>query len=110
MFLVPLCVLAISTVYPSLKETLQGGTSLTLPAGVIHPSSCSLGASFFFVEKKDKSLTCIDFHGLNNMTIKNEYLLLLLFSAFELIQGAIIFSKLDLCNIYNLRLWKESGK
>lgn len=42
----------------------------TLAAGIIRPSSSPLSAGFFFVEKKDKSLRpCIDFHGLNAITI-----------------------------------------
>lgn len=45
---------------------------------------------------------CIGFQGLNKITIKNKYLLPLLVSAFELLQDATIFSKLDLHNAYHL--------
>ena len=55
------------------------------------------------MEKKDKSLRpCIDYRGLNNITVKNRYPLPLMSTAFELLQGACIFSKLDLPNAYHL--------
>lgn len=51
------------------------------------------------MEKKDKTLhPCIDFRGLNKITVKNKYPCLLLPSAFELLQGATTFSKLNFCN------------
>ena len=75
----------------------------SLAAGIIRPSSSPAGAGFFFVGKKDKSLRpCIDFRGLNDITVKNRYPLPLLSSAFEMLQGATVFSKLDLRNAYHL--------
>ena len=75
----------------------------SLAAGIIRPSSSPLGAGFFFVSKKDKTLRpCIDFRGLNNITVKNKYPLPLISSAFEPLQGATVFSKLDLRNAYHL--------
>ncbi|KAI3359792.1 hypothetical protein L3Q82_014168 [Scortum barcoo] len=57
----------------------------------------------FFVEKKDKTLRqCIDFRGLNDITIKNKYPLPLIDPAFEPFHQATIFSKLDLRNAYHL--------
>ena len=74
-----------------------------LSAGLIRPSSSPAGAGFFFVKKKDGSLRpCIDYRGLNDLTVKNRYPLPLLSSAFELLQGATVFSKLDLRNAYHL--------
>lgn len=75
----------------------------SLASGIIRPSSSPLGAGFFFLGKRDKSLRpCIDFRGLNNITVKNKYPLPLINSAFEPLQGATIFSKLDLRNAYHL--------
>lgn len=75
----------------------------SLAASIIRPSSSPVGAGFFFMEKKDKSLRpCIDFRRLNSITVKNKYPLPLLSSAFELLQGATLFSKLDLRNAYHL--------
>lgn len=53
---------------------------------------------------------CIDYMGLKDITTKNRYPLPLITSAFELLQGAMIFTKLDLCNIYHLvRIWQGTS-
>lgn len=73
----------------------------SLAVGIIHPSSSPLGVGFFFVE--DKSLRpCIDYRGLNDITIKNKYPLPLISSAFKALQDARVFTKLDLRNAYHL--------
>ena len=62
----------------------------------IRPSSSPPGAGFFFMEKKAKTLCpCIDYQGLTNITVKNRYPLPLISSAFKLLQGVTVFSKLD---------------
>lgn len=84
-------------------EAMETYISDSLAAGIIRPSSSPVGAGFFFVERKGKSLRpCIDYRGLNKITVKNKYPLPLLSSAFELLQGATMFSKLDLRNSYHL--------
>lgn len=71
----------------------------------------SLAAGFFFVKKKDGSLcSCIDYRGLNDITVKNRYPLPLMLSAFEILQGAKVFTKLDLRNTYHLVHTKESDE
>ena len=58
---------------------------------------------FFFVKKEDGSLRpYIDYRSLNAITVKNRYPLPLMNSVFERLQGGSIFTKLDLCNAYNL--------
>lgn len=45
-----------------------------LEAGIIHSSSSTATAGFFLVKRKDKMLwACIDYHGQNNITLKNCY-------------------------------------
>lgn len=81
------------------RETMERYIKDSLSAGIIRPSSSPLGAGFFFVGKKDGSLRpCIDYRGLNQITVKNKYPLPLLSSAFEPVYDATIFSKLDLRN------------
>lgn len=65
-----------------------------IQAGIIRTSTSSLIAGVFFaVEKKDNTLhPCIDFQGLNKITVKNKYPLPLLISAFKLLQAATIFT------------------
>ena len=63
------------------------------------------------MDKKDKSLRpCIDYRGLNDITIKNRYPLPLMSSAFELLGNAKIFTKLDLRNAYHLVRIREGDK
>ncbi|KAI2655590.1 Transposon Tf2-6 polyprotein [Labeo rohita] len=75
------------------------------------PPPLPLGLDFFFVAKKDHTLRpCIDFRGLNNITIKNKYPLPLINSAFDLLHGATVFTKLDLRNAYHLVRIKEGDE
>uniref|UniRef100_A0A8C4ZXL3 Gypsy retrotransposon integrase-like protein 1 n=1 Tax=Gadus morhua TaxID=8049 RepID=A0A8C4ZXL3_GADMO len=83
----------------------------SLAAGIIRPSSSPAGAGFFFVGKKDGTLRpCIDYRGLNNITVKNRYPLPLMSSAFELLRGAKIFTKLDLRSAYHLVRVREGDE
>lgn len=54
------------------------------------------------MDKDGSHRRCIYFRGLNYITTKNKYPLPLISSAFESLQGATIFTKLDLCNTYHL--------
>ncbi len=82
----------------------------SLAAGLICSSSSPAGAGFFFVNKKDGSLRpCIDYRGLNDITVNNRYTLPLS-SAPELLQGAQIFTKLDLRNAYHLVRIREGDE
>lgn len=55
------------------QEAMQKYISEAFDAGLIQPSSSPAGAGFFFVGKTDRGLhPCIDFRGLNNITIKHK--------------------------------------
>ena len=93
------------------RKAMDDYISNSLSAGIIRPSSSPAGAGFFFVGKKDGSLRpCIDYRGLNDITVKNRYPLPLLTSAFELLQGATVFTKLDLRNAYHLVRVREGDE
>ncbi len=93
------------------REAMEKYISDSLTAGFIRPSSSPAGAGFFFVAKKDGSLRpCIDYRGLNNITVKNTYPFPLMSSAFERLQGASIFTKLDLRNAYHLVRIREGDE
>lgn len=67
------------------------------------PSSFPVGAGFFFVERKDRSLRpCIDYLGLNAITIKDKYPPPLIDPAIGPLHEASVFTKLDLRNVYHL--------
>lgn len=77
--------------------------SESLVARLIHTSCSPVGAGFFFVKKKDGMLhPCIDFRGLNEITVRNKYPLSPLDAAFAPLQRVRFFTKLDLRNAYHL--------
>ncbi|KAK3548637.1 hypothetical protein QTP70_015934 [Hemibagrus guttatus] len=93
-------------VYPLLlpePKATEEYIETTLAAGHIRPSTSPAAAGFFFVGKKDGGLRpCIDYRGLNAITIPYPYPLPLVPAALEQLRGARIFSKLELRSAYNL--------
>ena len=68
-----------------------------LDKGFIHSSISPWSVAVLFVKKKDGSLRmCINYHQLNKVTIKNNYLLPRIDNLFYQLQGASYFSKIDL--------------
>ncbi|KAK3572216.1 hypothetical protein QTP86_027122 [Hemibagrus guttatus] len=75
----------------------------SLAAGHIRPSTSPAAAGFFFVGKKDGGLRpCIDYRGLNAISVRYPYPLPLVPAALEQLRGARVFTKLDLRSAYNL--------
>ena len=57
---------------PPEVKAMNKYVSESLAAGIIRPSSSPAGVGFFFVKKKDGSLRpCIDYRGLNDITVLN---------------------------------------
>jgi hypothetical protein len=82
-----------STELKELKEQLQE----LLDRGFIRPSVSPWGALVLFVKKKDESMQlCIDYHKLNQVTIKNKYPLPRIDDLFDQLKKASVFSKIDL--------------
>ena len=91
----------------SLSETelksLREYIADNLEKGFIRPSSSPAGSPILFVKKKDGSLRlCVDYRGLNAITVKNRYALPLIPELLDRLEGAKYFSKLDLRGAYNL--------
>ena len=81
-----------------LKKQLQE----LLDKGLIRPSVSPWGAPVLFVKKKDGTLRlCIDYRKLNQVTVKNKYPLPRIDDLFDQLQGAGIFSKIDLRSGYH---------
>jgi len=79
--------------------------------GIIRRSSSPIGASILFVPKPDGRLRlCVDYRGLNKITIKNKYPLLLMSELRSRLGKATIFTKLDLKNGYYLIRMAEGGE
>ena len=74
----------------------------------IRKSTSPAGAPILFVTKKDGSLRlCVDYRGLNKITIKNRYPLPLIDETLDRLSKARIFTKLDLRDAYHrIRIWR----
>ena len=93
------------------REAMEEYINTSKASGLIRSSSSPLGAGFFFVGKKDSTLRpCIDFRGLNDITIKNKYPLPLIDPSFEPLCHARVFTKLDLRNAYHLVCIREGNE
>ena len=72
-----------------------------LASSFIKPSKFSSGTPILFIQKKDGSLRfCIDYRGLNNLTIKNCYPLSLIGKSLDCLGHAKRFTQLDMTNAY----------
>jgi hypothetical protein len=81
-----------------LKEQLQE----LLDKGFIRPSISPWGAPVLFVKKKDVSMRmCIDYRELNKVMIKNRYPLPRIDDLLDQLQGARVFSEVDLRSGYH---------
>ncbi|KAK3528352.1 hypothetical protein QTP86_034147 [Hemibagrus guttatus] len=101
-------------VYPlSLPESkaMEEYIETALDAGHIRPSTSPAAAGFFFVGKRDGGLRpCIDYRGLNAITVRYPYPLPLVPAALEQLRGARVFTKLDLRSAYNLVRIREGDE
>jgi hypothetical protein len=74
-----------------------------LANGFIRSSRSSHGAPVLFVKKKDGSLRlCVDFRGLNSISKKDRYPLLLISDLLDAPRKARIYTKIDLRHAYHL--------
>jgi hypothetical protein len=82
------------------------------PFGPIYGLSApELKAPILFVKKKDDSLRlCVDYQGLNKLTVRNCYPLPLIPELLDQLQSARVFSKIDLRGAYNLVHIKPSDE
>ena len=73
-----------------------------LSKGFVKTSTSPWGAPVLFVKKKVGSLRlCIDYRQLNKVTIRNQYPLPRIDDLFDQLQGAKVFSKIDLRSGYH---------
>ena len=92
-------------------ETLKTYIKNNLANDFICPSKSPAGTSILFNKKPDRSLRlCVDYRGLNNITIKNQYPLPFVGESFDCLGRAKHFTQLDLTSAYHRMRIKEGDK
>ena len=91
------------------EEALNQWLDKQLKARLIVESKSSYAASCFYIPKKDSLLQLVqDYRKLNQVTIKNKTLLLLIGEVINKLKEAKYFNKLDLIWEYN-NVWVKEG-
>jgi len=84
-------------------QTLQEFIKENTKTGIIRPLNSPCGASVLFVKKKNGSLClCMDYRGLNRITQKDRYPILLVSDLLNAPRKAWIYLKIDLRSAYHL--------
>ncbi len=93
------------------SESMRQYIEEQLAEGFIRPSTSPASARFFFVKKKDGGLQpCIDYRGLNDITVKFRYPLPLVPASLKQLRQAKFYTKLDQRNAYNLIRIREGDE
>ena len=92
-------------------ETLKTYIKTNVANGFIRPSKSPAGAPILFDKKPERSLRlCIDYRGLNNITIKNRYPLSFIGESLNQLGRAKRLTQLDLTNAYHLMRIREGNE
>ena len=92
-------------------ETLKTYIKTNLANGFIRSLKSPVDALILFVRRPNGSLQlCVDYQGLNNLTIKNQYLLLLIGKSLDRLRQAKRFTQLDFTNAHHRMRIKEGDK
>ena len=92
-------------------ETLKTYIKTNLANSFIRPSQSPASALILFIQKKNGSFQlCVDYQGLNNLTIKNRYPLPLISKSLNRLGRAKCFTQLDLTNAYHRMRIREGDE
>jgi hypothetical protein len=94
---------------PQELEELKRQLADMLSKGLIRPSASPWGSPVLFVDKRDGTIRlCVDYRKLNEVTIKSKYPLPKIEDLFDQLNGAKVFSKIDLRTGYHQLKVRES--
>ena len=86
---------------PAELKALDDYINDTLAKGWIRESKSPAGIPVLFIPRKSGELRlCIDYRGLNALTVKNRYPLPLINKLLDRLNSSVVFSKIDLRNTY----------
>ena len=92
-------------------ETHKTYIKTSLTNGFIWVLNSLVGALILFVRKRNGSFClCVNYRGLNNLTIKNPYPLLLIGESLDRLGRAKKFTQLDLTSAYHWMRIKEGNE
>ena len=92
-------------------KTLKTYIEINLANGFIWPSKSPAGALILFIHKTDDSFQLwVNYRGLNNLIIKNRYLLPLIGESLDQLQQAKRFIQLYLTSAYSSMRIKKDNK
>ena len=83
-------------------QALKAWLEKNLKKGFIRPSSSAAASPVLFVKKADGSLRfCVDYRGLNNISVKDRYPLPLTKESLNNLKGMKYFTKIDIISAFN---------
>jgi hypothetical protein len=84
------------------KAKIERQCANMLELGVVCPSASPFSALVLLIKKQDKSWRmCIDYHELNNKTIKDQFPIPVVEELLDELRGATFFTKLDMRSGYH---------
>ena len=80
---------------PLEKAFVEEQLDMNLSAGIVRPSTSPWAAPVVLVKKNNKLRFCVDYRGLNKLTVRDSYPLPRIDDTLDRLSGALYFTTLD---------------